>query len=157
MSNSRIYIIIFIIALAMGCSDGTESGKIFSIEQGHPENWVDPAYRDMDDFHVTPVLNVESGVYDYESCQECHGSLLEGGISGISCYSCHNGPDGSFGHPDGWRIYYDASLFHSRYAKEFLVSCTSVACHGGDLTGGDLGPTCFTSGCHEVDEEWNIY
>ena len=30
----------------------------------------------------------------YTSCAQCHGQDYRGGTSGVSCYQCHNGPDG---------------------------------------------------------------
>lgn len=47
----------------------------------HPEGWED----DHGDY-------VESN--GYTSCAECHGEDYRGGTSGVSCYQCHNGPDG---------------------------------------------------------------
>lgn len=159
MADSRIYIILFILVLALGCnSDGTDSGELFSSAQGHPENWVNPEFKDTDEYHTSEVIvDPDQEIYDFYFCRECHGDELDGGVSSISCYSCHNGPEGLQGHPSGWRVYYDPFLFHERYADQYLVSCTASACHGGDLTGGDLGPTCFASECHTEDEEWNIY
>ena len=157
MSNSRLVIVVCLIGLVLGCSSGSNSGEIFSEEQGHPKNWSDPDYMGTNDYHATAVLTASVDEYDYSECIDCHGAALDGGTSAVSCYACHNGPDGRAGHPAGWRIYYDPYLFHDRYAEEYLVSCSSTACHGEDLTGGTLGPSCFTSECHNSDEAWNIY
>ena len=88
------------------------------------------------------------------SCYECHGSDLKGGISAVSCFSasrsgmtCHaNGPSG---HPAGW----DAATAHGAHAKaksngqDGFVRCQ--VCHGSDFSGGIVNKTCLnTAGCH---------
>lgn len=84
-------------------------------------------------------------VIDTGVCMACHGKNLSGGIAAISCYACHNGPDGSIGHPAGWAgAKDDPVIFHGRYGKTFVSSCTN--CHGIDLKGG-IGPRC--SLCHD--------
>ena len=83
--------------------------------------------------------------FDTSVCIGCHGEDLKGGIAAISCYSCHNGPDGSLGHPAGWTEAKDRPvLFHGSYGRTFVRSCAS--CHGFDLNGG-IGPRCST--CHD--------
>jgi mono/diheme cytochrome c family protein len=65
-------------------------------------------------------------------CTACHSADLDGGISGISCFSCHNGPDGSVGHPAGWGTSKaDPVHFHARYGRDFLDACRT--CHGINL------------------------
>jgi len=85
------------------------------------------------------------GVIDPAVCTQCHALNLDGGIAKVSCFACHNGPDGSFGHPPGWLSSKDDPLhFHGVYGKEFVTGCT--ACHGADLR-GLVGPSCFV--CHD--------
>lgn len=77
-------------------------------------------------------------------CSECHGIHFDGGIAGVSCFSCHNGPRGVIGHPEGWLSAREDSLhYHGRYGLYFVKGCTT--CHGPDLR-GLLGPSCFS--CH---------
>lgn len=83
-------------------------------------------------------------VFDPAACRECHGPDLDGGISRISCFSCHNGPDGSTGHPASWSDSAgDPVHYHGPYGRDFTSSCTT--CHGFDLNGW-IGPAC--SSCH---------
>jgi mono/diheme cytochrome c family protein len=84
---------------------------------------------------------------DASLCMQCHGADLDGGIARISCFACHNGPEGNVGHPPTWLLKEDPIHFHGRYAKDFGIACT--ACHSADLTGG-IGPSCFT--CHDSEE-----
>jgi hypothetical protein len=85
------------------------------------------------------------GVIDPAPCTQCHAVNLDGGIAQVSCFACHNGPDGSFGHPPGWLSAKNDPLhFHGTYATDFVSGCT--ACHGVDLR-GLVGPSCFV--CHD--------
>lgn len=88
---------------------------------------------------------------DANTCTQCHGSDLNGSISLIGCYACHNGPDGKVGHPDGWTTQTSDSVrFHGYYAQKSTTPCT--ACHGADLR-GPLVPSCFS--CHGTCEKGN--
>jgi predicted CxxxxCH...CXXCH cytochrome family protein len=89
------------------------------------------------------------------ACFECHGKNLNGGISGVSCFSaslggisCH--PGGPSGHPAGW----SAPSAHGASAKALAAGRDGIAhcqaCHGADLAGG-TGPSCLnTAGCHGI-------
>jgi mono/diheme cytochrome c family protein len=89
---------------------------------------------------VQPVVSV----IRTDNCTACHGSALDGGISAISCFSCHNGPDGSIGHPAGWFAgKTDPVHFHGSYGRKFNRSCT--ACHGANFEGA-IGRPCAS--CH---------
>jgi hypothetical protein len=75
------------------------------------------------------------GSFNPVLCSQCHGTNLDGGIALISCYSCHNGPDGGLGHPAGWSSAKDLPVvFHGPYGRDFPSGCTT--CHGVDLNGG---------------------
>jgi hypothetical protein len=98
---------------------------------------------------VTPVAPTERRTGD---CSQCHGTSLDGGIARVSCFSCHNGPDGSVGHPTGWLIGREnPATFHGRYGRDLVSGCTT--CHGADLTGSAVlqsaagfAPACAS--CH---------
>lgn len=95
-----------------------------------------------------------AGTIDPALCTQCHGQNLGGGISGISCFSCHNGPDGSLGHPSDWLSARDQPVeFHGSYGSAFSSGCTT--CHGVDLRGGYVfssptgsAPSCYS--CHDT-------
>ncbi len=88
------------------------------------------------------------------ACFECHGKNLNGGISGVSCFSaslsginCH--PAGPSGHPAGW----SAPNAHGSSAKALAAGKDGIAhcqvCHGSDFAGGSAKKTCLNSaGCH---------
>jgi len=86
-----------------------------------------------------------AGSFDTDLCKQCHGEKLDGGIAAVSCYGCHNGPDGSLGHSSVWS---DGAM-HGPYGRDFASGCTT--CHGTDLKGGSVylsgsAPSC--SSCH---------
>jgi hypothetical protein len=93
-----------------------------------------------------------SGSLDPALCTQCHGADLRGGIAVVSCFSCHNGPDGSIGHPVGWLAGKDnPAAFHGRYGRDLVSGCTT--CHGANLTGSivllsttGVAPACTS--CH---------
>lgn len=113
-----------------GCGD-TNSKAVFSPDSGHPTGWSTS--------HTT------AGTTDTESCFGCHGDELDGGISKVSCTSCHIGNSKAF-HPTPWGSY--AYARHSRYVLENgTSSCANAACHGTTLLGvAGSGPSC--SQCH---------
>ena len=90
----------------------------------------------------------ETAAIDASPCRDCHGADLDGGISGISCFSCHSDLEGGIGHSSFWASSKDDPVhFHGRYGKDFVEAC--AACHGVDLNGGVkvvIAPAC--SDCH---------
>jgi mono/diheme cytochrome c family protein len=97
---------------------------------------------------ATPV----SEARDTSLCSQCHGANLDGGIARISCFACHNGPEGNIGHPATWLTAPDNPVgFHGTYGRSFVSGCTT--CHGLNLQGGGVAasgtgfaPAC--SSCH---------
>ncbi|MEI6212790.1 MAG: hypothetical protein WCP10_01695 [Desulfuromonadales bacterium] len=91
-----------------------------------------------------------------ESCTECHGAELNGGISKVACTQCHLGsaeaPHPVFWNytstkPTAWGKY--AYAFHGIFAKQKgTTSCAVASCHGSDLLGvSKSGPSC--KNCHK--------
>ena len=215
----HICILVFLFPLLSGCGGGSDSGRVFVPESGHPERWTSPSSIGTEDFHSFAVKRVESHVtgavlfvrhcapchgdnasgkvgpniqnetasdivndiaevplmrgqailkgdeiqeianyiaslsngsspvktvIKTDSCIACHGIDLDGGISKVSCLSCHSGPDGRIGHPSAWALTKnDIAHFHGSYGRKFVNACS--ICHGINLEGG-IGPSC--SICH---------
>ncbi|MBI4651758.1 CxxxxCH/CxxCH domain-containing protein [Candidatus Desantisbacteria bacterium] len=79
---------------------------------------------------------------DFSVCKNCHGADFKGGISTISCYSCHTGPGVT--HPDtGWII-----PNHKINALTDIILCKK--CHGDDYLGGSSQIACNI--CHMENE-----
>lgn len=97
---------------------------------------------------ATPVPEAR----DTSLCSQCHGANLDSGIAKVSCFACHNGPDGNIGHPSGWLTAPENPVgFHGTYGRNFVAGCTT--CHGLNLEGGGVfasgagfAPPC--SSCH---------
>ena len=72
----------------------------------HPAGWGD---RSSEQFHGTVVIDVGN-----EGCTSCHGSDLQGGESGVSCYNseCHE----HYPHPPGITDV-NSENFHGQYIK----------------------------------------
>lgn len=139
----RYAVIIASLALAslqMACSEmGPEN--IFEPEVGHPETWVAD--------HGSAALS------QGDSCPDCHGTDLGGGVSGLSCFTlnfndggCHES-GGELRHTEGWALPRE----HGRAAMSRpgvstgLGSCQ--ACHGLEYDGGTSETACAS--CHDVE------
>ena len=126
---SRAIGLLALAVLALGCSK--ERGASFDPDAGHP-----------DDFLASHSSEYRSAG---ESCVQCHGADLMGGIAKVSCYSgsfdgvaCH--PGGPGGHPGGWRATHtitDPALAstcaqcHDNPANSFPSNCfNNSLCHG---------------------------
>ena len=102
----------------------------------HKDGWVDV---NSNSFHGT-VLKDSS--WTLGACRKCHGTDLNGGISGISCTTCHS----VYPHISGW-----ADETNPQYHGAFIKtngwnSTVCKTCHGANLTGGSSGVSCYN--CH---------
>ena len=76
------------------------------------------------------------------NCTPCHGPALNGGKTGVSCFTCH----ASYPHADGWA---DSTMagFHGNFIRTStwnMLQCKP--CHGSSYTGGRVTISCLT--CH---------
>ncbi len=124
-------IVTALLALALGgCGDKNDKA-VFSPVGGHSSDWATA--------HKTSAKN------DLETCVECHGSNLDGGIAKVSCTLCHLGNAGAI-HPAQWGNF--AYARHKAFvAANGTSSCANAACHGAALAGVDRSPNCATR-CH---------
>lgn len=122
--------ILLVAAAALaGCGDRNDKA-VFAPEGGHLPGWLQD--------HKT------SAKADLETCTECHGEGLDGGISKVSCTTCHLGGTGNI-HPTQWGAY--AYARHMSYSTaQRTTTCATAACHGTGLAGGTAGPAC--AACH---------
>jgi predicted CxxxxCH...CXXCH cytochrome family protein len=140
-----------IMLLAAGCGD--PKSNVFDPDRGkHKTAWL-PGEHSL---AVTiGTSSVGSPVYSTEQCTECHGADLNGGISSVSCTSCHLGGPTSV-HPLTWDPMY---LTHGPsvgpVTPASTASCANQYCHGLTLTGvANSGPSCDKNaginGCHSI-------
>ena len=116
---------------------GTSGVSCFSCHESYPH----PSMGEWLPFsgHGSHVLNDLGG--STEGCKLCHGEDLTGGNTGFSCFACHQ----SFPHGENWGTFEG----HGSHVQTELSGNTNSCnlCHGGDLTGGSSGVSCFS--CHE--------
>ncbi|HUJ18460.1 MAG TPA: hypothetical protein VL197_10775 [Nitrospirota bacterium] len=127
-----LYCCFLLLALSLaGCSDPNTKAVVNTDTGQHASGWL-------------PAGHMTAARTDAVVCESCHGSNLQGGISGISCTSCHLGSPSSV-HPADWNPVYSA---HGPYVKtKTTSSCANQYCHGASLTGvPESGPSC--SSCH---------
>jgi predicted CxxxxCH...CXXCH cytochrome family protein len=115
----------------IGCSDPNAQSPINSDTGKHAANWL-------------PAAHMAAATSDLDSCSTCHGADFNGGISGVSCTSCHLGSSTSV-HPATWVPVYST---HGPYATaNGTNACSNQYCHGPSLTGvPNSGPSCTS--CH---------
>jgi hypothetical protein len=122
------------------------------IMHGHRNLTAAEVQSVVDYIATLPTTQPLAGSFDAALCTECHGAGLDGGTARVSCFSCHNGPDGSVGHPAGWLDGKGSpETYHGRYGRELVSGCTT--CHGTTLAGSivllsatGVSPACAS--CH---------
>lgn len=127
------FLLLLCVLVLAGCGS-SNSQSTFNPDTGeHPAGWLPAGHRE------------EALAAGLESCTQCHGADYSGGISLISCTSCHMGGVNSV-HPVNWESY--ASALHSDYARtNGTGECANALCHGTDLAGvSESGPSCTL--CH---------
>jgi len=120
------------LALLAGCgSEKNEDTPTFEGDQ-HSTDWL-------------PAGHMVVARHNQAVCAECHGSDYGGGISGVSCTSCHLGGVNSV-HPISWGTGTQIDLNHAPYVmSNGATACANIYCHGANLN-GVTGPAC--SSCH---------
>ena len=127
MNRNSISIILagLLLAALWGCGSSSSDPPAFQAGT-HPAGWSAGTYHGV----------VALDVVKREQCTECHGKDLRGGISKISCYTCHT----VYPHPAGWET-------PTQHGAQYLVDPAQCrACHGQDLKGGISKVSCDT--CH---------
>ena len=126
-----VLLLLLVLSLA-GCGSPSGSSSFNPDSGRHPAGWLPSG-------HKTGAL---AGL---ESCTQCHGADYAGGISRISCTSCHIGNQNSI-HPTQWGPF--GFILHAGYVNTNTNStCANALCHGAQLNGaGGTGPSCTS--CH---------
>lgn len=118
-----------------GCGSSTPNENAPSVgsDGKHPADWL-------------PAGHMVAAQKDQSVCAECHGSNYDGGVSRVSCTTCHLGGPGSK-HPADW---FNPQVWkrHAAYvATNGNTACANAVCHGAALSGvANSGPSC--SSCH---------
>ena len=127
-----VLLLLLIFSLA-GCGSSNGSSSFNPDSGSHSAGWLPSGHK-------------TAAVSDLESCAQCHGADYGGGISRISCTSCHMGGVASIHPPWGTPDY----AMHGSYVKSKgndTSGCANTLCHGTNLDGtGGAGPSCTS--CH---------
>ncbi len=137
------------------CHAGGPTGS-----SGHPPGWTDltnPKYHGAVVEAAGGYTLAKSGTL---TCNACHAGESPSQVSPVSgapnCFACHEGgPDGSPGHPTGWRspslhgsVVASASFDYTK-AKSGNLTCN--VCHAGEspsqVSPVPEAPSCFA--CHD--------
>src|SRR6185369_485704 len=142
----RVAAILVLLGISLGCSKANDKAPTINTITGkHPSGWM---------AETTGGLHPTAYATGASACFECHGKNLNGGISGVSCFSssfngftCH--PDGPTNHLAGW----SAPSAHGAAAKALAAGRDGFIrckiCHGSDFAGGVTRKSCLnTAGCH---------
>jgi predicted CxxxxCH...CXXCH cytochrome family protein len=136
------FLLSVILIVAAGCGTTNDQNNIFNPATGqHPDGWF-----------PLPELHVSAARQNVDACKECHGELLDGGISKLSCTTCHTngmimnetvaltGCISCHGDPPSGTTYPNRSGAHA--AHNALPNVTSVCgtCHEG---AGTMTPEHF--------------
>jgi predicted CxxxxCH...CXXCH cytochrome family protein len=125
------------VAFAAGCSTSTGKSELSLVDASgnHPADFVTthPAF-------ATP---------DTSACVPCHGDNLQGGISGVSCFTasfngqaCHAaGPTPANHQPVATWV--NAHQGEAAALRPTFAGCNAAVCHGATLQGAN-GPSCFS-------------
>ena len=111
--------------------------------------WASPAQHGRLGAELAPVATTPPAVpvmAGFSHCAKCHGSTYTGGVSGVSCMSCHvNAP-----HPSKpWLDTTGVKPSHTMANQANLAECAK--CHAGgknsDLKPATLAPAGTAPGC----------
>ncbi len=136
-----------LVLLTLGCAGKASKAAPFDEAKGeHPATWIQTHWAEY--------------VKSPDQCRSCHGSTSDpaqaGGISKVSCFTCHT----AVNHPAGWAD----PIQHGRAAKQ-MPSTNPIAmvgfahcakCHGDNYSNG-LAISC--KACHtkapHPDKPWH--
>lgn len=124
-------LILFMLVSILGCSKSNDKTIVLDASGKHPAGWT---VASIGGNHPSSFLSSP------DTCTECHGADLRGGVSKVSCFSpdrsgitCH--AQGPSGHPTNW----SNPAAHGTRAKATVSGTNGMAfcknCHGTDYRG----------------------
>jgi predicted CxxxxCH...CXXCH cytochrome family protein len=131
-------LLLAVASLLTSCSDLKSSLPAASTSElkVHDEGWNTST---SPNFHGKVLAQAD---FKLDDCATCHSKQFTGGVSGVSCYQCH-------------QVYPHAANFastsgHPQFIAGHSYSLTDCQkCHGTDYAGsGDTRLSCTNAGCH---------
>jgi len=126
------FLLLIGLSVLAGCGTPNDKAPFQADTQKHAATWL-------------PAPHANDAKANIDTCKECHGDDLAGGISGKGCTSCHMGGPTS-AHLTAWSGV--TITTHGKYvAANSSSGCRNSYCHGPYLDGvAGSGPSC--SSCH---------
>ncbi len=84
----RFIVTISLLIFASSCSDFTTTTSPVATRGIHPEGWANSASVN---FHGQYL---RENNFDLQTCKSCHAADYTGGITDVSCYTCHTSAEG---------------------------------------------------------------
>jgi predicted CxxxxCH...CXXCH cytochrome family protein len=148
MKPLTIYLVFLVVGVSLltfaSCSDlrddlptaSTGSLKV------HSANWK---LVGSSGFHGVAIQNQN---WDMHSCQECHGAKYDGGVSGVSCRTCHTAPGG----PEACNTCHGGlnNAPPSDLSNNTVVTARGVGAHQTHMLGTVRSQNVACSECHTV-------
>ncbi|HWP83182.1 MAG TPA: CxxxxCH/CxxCH domain-containing protein [Bacteroidota bacterium] len=108
----------------------------------HPAGWKDTA---SGEFHGTAVRQAK---WEMKSCQSCHGQNYRGGVSGISCTTCHTDAGG----PESCSTCHGSTnpAPPRDISKNTATSARGVGAHQTHIRGTTRAANAVCTDCHKV-------
>lgn len=112
----------------------------------HPSGW---ATVNSENFHGTYIK--DSLDYNLSSCATCHAADFKGGTTGVSCYTCHKGPQG----PESCNTCHGSAANPAPPVDlegDTSTSSPGVGAHQAHLLGSNLASAVSCGSCHLVPQ-----
>lgn len=116
-----IVIVAWCLALA-ACSKGNDSSVTLNSLGKHPDNWL--------------AIHGAEFTAQHDACSGCHGSALDGGITGVRCLNCHGSIPSAVDRCGSCHSSQTQSPTGSHAKHVALVGCE--ACHNGAGSGSAI-------------------
>jgi hypothetical protein len=135
MTRGRCCFLLFMgLVVLAGCGTSNDKAPFSADTSAHAVGWL-------------PANHMIAANADIASCKECHGDDLLGGISHVTCVTCHLGGPTSI-HPVDWEGTAILTKHGPYVVANDLAACKNVNCHGFSLEGvKNSGPKCNGT-CH---------
>ena len=130
------------------CHGGKLEGSLSrpSCTKCHADNWTE--YENSHSFSRNGVKHGTKLYQPAANCASCHGSDLKGQNNRPSCYSCHGAK---------WEQFSTTHTLDKggklHQTNLFTPSGRCTICHGSDLKGSEVAPSCYS--CH--DNKWGSF
>jgi predicted CxxxxCH...CXXCH cytochrome family protein len=151
-----VFAMIAITSIFYGCSEAQDNLATAPEIGTHPVGWI---YQESVNFHGKYLYNYKQ--FNLVACKQCHGSDYNGGVSGVSCITCHpsSPEDCRLCHGDGSSTIYPPKALNGETSGSYI----GVGTHPAHMTSDtnqriSLRVRCVS--CHvkltSFEDNWHI-